>query len=265
MKYKLGIFGTGTMGQAILSRIVAENKLRPDQIALYDIDQAKLQSFSGGYKLCAHPQEIADGCEYVLFSVKPQHYRSITDSVRFSKENTILSIMAGVKIATLRGSLNYPCPIVRIMPNTPCKFGKGVCGVHCSGTTKEAENTVFDWLSACGGLVPIEEDCFDAVTSVSGSGPAYVYMFIEGMIRGGMAGGLTFEQSKQLTVDTFIGAAEMVKNTDEPLPELIDKVCSKGGTTIEAVNVYRNSNLEEIIMEGVNACRERSAQLSRGE
>ncbi len=265
MKYKLGIFGTGTMGQAILSCIVAQNKLRPDQIALYDIDQAKLSTFTGGYKLCAKPQEIADDCEYILFSVKPQHYRSITDSVRFSADNTILSIMAGVKIDTLRSSLSYPCPIVRIMPNTPCKFGKGVCGVHCSGTTKEAENTVFDWLSACGGLVPIEEEQFDAVTSVSGSGPAYVYMFIEGMIRGGMAGGLSFEQSKKLTVDTFIGAAEMVRHSDEPLPELIDKVCSKGGTTIEAVNVYRRNNLEEIIIEGVNACRERSAELSRGE
>ncbi len=265
MRYKLGILGTGTMGQAILSRIVAENKLKPEQIALYDINKDKLMTFTDGYRLCSDPQEIADECEFVLFSVKPQHYRSITDAVKFSQKNTILSIMAGVKIATLRGSLNSPCPIVRIMPNTPCKFGKGVCGIHCSNLCNDAENTVLDWLSACGGVVRIEEKYFDAVTSVSGSGPAYVYMFIEGMIRGGMEGGLTFEQSKKLTLETLIGSVEMVKHSEEPLPELIEKVCSKGGTTIEAVNLYRQNNLEETIIAGINACRKRSEELSRGE
>lgn len=265
MRYKLGIFGTGTMGQAILSRIVAEKKLKPEQIALYDINTERLMTFTDGYKLCSEPQQIADECEFILFSVKPQHFRSITDVVRFSEKNTILSIMAGVKIATLRAALNYPCPIVRIMPNTPCKFGKGVCGVHCSDVNKDAENTVCDWLSACGGIVPIEEKYFDAVTSVSGSGPAYVYMFIKGMIRGGMEGGLTFEQSKELTLATLVGSAEMVKHSDEPLPELIEKVCSKGGTTIEAVNLYRKNNLEETIIAGINACRKRSEELSRGE
>ena len=253
------------MGQAILSRIVAEKKLKPEQIALYDINKDKLMTFTDGYKLCSDAQEIANECEFILFSVKPQHYRSITDTVKFSENNTILSIMAGVKISTLRASLNYPCPIVRIMPNTPCKFGKGVCGVHCFNMSKDAENTVFDWLSACGGIVPIEEEYFDAVTSVSGSGPAYVYMFIEGMIRGGMEGGLTFEQSKKLTLETLIGSVEMVKHSEEPLPELIEKVCSKGGTTIEAVNLYRQNDLEETIIAGINACRKRSEELSRGE
>ena len=265
MKYNLGIIGIGTMGQAILTRIVGENKLAPAQIALYDVDRDKLSALSDKYAICNNTQEIADQCRVVLFAVKPQHYRSVTEATRFSEKNTILTIMAGVTIGSLRSALNYPCPIIRIMPNTPCMLGKGVYAIKCDGVDEKTQTEVSDWLSACGKQVAIEENFFDAVTSVSGSGPAYVYMFIEGMIRGGMQGGLTYEQSKDLTLETFIGTAEMVKRSSEPLPVLIDKVCSKGGTTIEAVNVFRNERLEETIIAGVDACRRRSEQLSKGE
>ena len=264
MKYKLGIFGLGVMGTAILSRVVADKKLNKDQIALFDIDRSKYTQFDGGYKLCQNPQEIADECEIVLFSVKPQHFHSITDNVTFSDKNTILSIMAGVSVDTLRSNLNYPCPIIRVMPNTPCKLGKGVCGVYFDGVSEENKSLAKDWLSSCGDVVELQENLFDAVTSVSGSGPAYVYMFIDAMIRGGMEGGLTFEQSKKLTIATMIGTAEMVKNTDEDIQILIERVCSKGGTTIEAVKRYRENNLDKIIIDGINACRERSVELGKG-
>ena len=265
MKYKLGIFGTGVMGTAILSRIVAEKKLAPSQIALYDIDQEKLKTFDAGYFLCSNPQQIADTCEVILFSVKPQHFRSITNNVSFSEKNTILTIMAGVSTDALLSATGHTNQIIRVMPNTPCKLGKGVLGVYFRNTTAETKNTVNDWLSSCGEVVEIEENYFDAVTSVSGSGPAYVYMFIDAMIRGGMEGGLTFEQSKKLTLQTMIGTAEMVKISTEPIPDLIEKVCSKGGTTIEAVDLYRKNNLEEIIIEGISACRNKSILLGRGD
>ena len=117
-------------------------------------------------------------------------------------------------------------------------------------------------LSACGGVVILDESKFDAVTSVSGSGPAYVYMFAKGMIEGGMNGGLSYEESKQLALNTIIGAADLALNSEENLDTLVDKVCSKGGTTIEAVEVYKDRNLVEIVAEGVEACRKKSALLS---
>ncbi len=264
MKYELGILGTGTMGTAILGRIVEEKKLSPANIALFDINRDKVLAFQkDGFHVASDAQEIADNCSVVLFSVKPQHFRSITQTVKFSEKNTILSIMAGVKIDTLRRALNYPCPIVRVMPNMPCKIGKGVCGVKFSEVDPVVQTKVNDWLSSCGGIVPIEENCFDAVTSVSGSGPAYIYMFIDGLIKGGMEGGLTYDQSKKLAIETMIGTAESYRNSTEPLSELVEKVCSKGGTTIEAVNIYREKDLEGIIVEGINACRKRSEELSK--
>ena len=112
----------------------------------------------------------------------------------------------------------------------------------------------------------IEEEGFDAVTSVSGSGPAFVYMFIDAMIKGGMAGGLSYEQSKVLTLSTIMGTTEIVRTADPDLDldDAVEKVCSKGGTTIEAVSVYRNAGMEKIIVEGINACRKRSEELSKG-
>ncbi len=265
MKYQLGILGTGTMGSAILSRIVNEKKLLKTQIALFDIDNNKLSTLEkDGFCVCHSAQQIADECEAVLFAVKPQHFRSITDTVRFSENTVVLSIMAGVQIKTLRKAIGFDCATVRIMPNMPCRIGSGVCAVKFDAVDKETKEKVLSWLRSCGEVIEIEEKYFDAVTSVSGSGPAYVYMFIDAMIRGGMAGGLTYEQSKVLTLSTVVGTALTVKNSDEDLDLSVEKVCSKGGTTIEAVQIYRDKQLKETIIEGINACRRRSEELSKG-
>ncbi len=263
MNYRLGIFGIGTMGQAILSRILEEKKLSPNEVIVYDVNAEKMQEFAKKFRVAASPQEIADQAQYVLFAVKPQHFPSVTSVVSFSEKNTVISIMAGVTIETLRSNLNYPCPVVRVMPNTPCKLGKGVMGVHADNVSKEDERAIYDLLKSCGEIVPIEEKYFDAVTSVSGSGPAYVYMFLQGMIQGGMEGGLTFEQSKTLALETMIGTAEMVRNAEEDIDTLIDKVCSKGGTTIEAVQCYREKDLVKTIALGIEKCRLRSLELGK--
>ncbi|MDE5654764.1 MAG: hypothetical protein K2I46_04065 [Clostridia bacterium] len=112
-------------------------------------------------------------------------------------------------------------------------------------------------------VVRVEEKYFDAVTSISGSGPAYVYYFIKAMIDGGIKGGLSFEQSKELTISTMIGASKMVANSSEDLDVLIQKVCSKGGTTIQAIDTFREKSVDKSIIEGIDKCRKRSEELSK--
>ncbi len=262
MKYKLCIVGFGVMGQAITQRIIEGGKLLPQEICVFDSIAEKISAFPHAVVRKSSAREAIAEADTVLIAVKPQHFSELASQADFSSVNTIISIMAGVKIAAIRQKTQSVNGIVRVMPNTPCALGKGVCGVTFDNVESSARAFIWDLLSACGGVVELEEKYFDAVTSVSGSGPAYVYMFAEGMINGGMNGGLTYEQSKALALDTIIGAAELAKRSDEPLSVLVDRVCSKGGTTIEAVESYRENNLVGIVSDGVDACRKKSAILS---
>ncbi len=262
MKYTLGILGAGVMGQAILSRIVASNIISENKIAVFDIDSQKVNSLPYNIANIASAQELIDESEFILFAVKPQHYAAICEKVTFTEKNTILSIMAGVKISTLKSKINTNCGIVRIMPNTPCKIGKGVSAICFDNIEPSNKNFVLKIFSACGKVVEVEEHTFDAVTSVSGSGPAYVFMFANAMIKGGMEGGLSYQDSKELALHTIIGTASLALQSDQSLEFLLDSVCSKGGTTIEAIKVFRQNKLEETIIEGMNACREKSKSMS---
>lgn len=262
MKYKLCIIGFGVMGQAITQRIIEDGKLVPEEICVYDSLSDKISSFPHAVVAKNSAREAVDEADRVLIAVKPQHFPELATQADFTKVNTLISIMAGVKIAAVRKNTKSENGIVRVMPNTPCALGKGVCGVAFDSVCDDEKEFIINLLSSCGGVVQLEEKYFDAVTSVSGSGPAYVYMFAEGMIKGGMNGGLTYEQSKSLALDTIIGAAELAKKSDEPLSVLVDRVCSKGGTTIEAVETYRANNLVGIVSAGVDACRRKSVILS---
>lgn len=261
MKYKLGVIGFGVMGQAIISRFIADNKVLPDQVCVFDLDKSKIAAFRYPVIAVDNLQDMVDNSERILFAVKPQHYKSAIEGIDFGSVMTIVTIMAGVCVDTLRHYIGDK-PIVRVMPNTPCALGKGVCALYFDKVPADERSLIESWFASCGDTVIISEDKFDAVTGVSGSGPAYVYMFAQGMIEGGMRGGLTYEDSKKLALNTLIGAAELAKNSADELDVLIDKVCSKGGTTIEAVNSYRENDLTGIIADGIDACRNKSKILS---
>ncbi len=262
MKYTLGIIGVGVMGQAIMSRVIDNRVVEASKISVFDIDQEKVKQIPYNINMLNSVQELADNSEFILIAVKPQHYAAIFEKVVFNQNNIILSIMAGVKISTLKQKVNADCKIVRIMPNTPCRIGKGVSALCFEGVPEDKKSFVISMFDACGATVVVKEETFDAVTSVSGSGPAYVYMFADAMIKGGMAGGLSYEDSKQLAINTISGTAELALQSKEELSVLTDRVCSKGGTTIEAVEVFRKRDLEGIIIEGMTACREKSKILS---
>lgn len=263
MKYSLGVIGFGVMGQAIVTRALKQGILQPESVLVYDLDKEKIASCGFPVVAASSVDELLTKSDRVFFAVKPQQYVDIVSGKDFSSVKTILTIMAGVSIASLRKNTGFSGGIVRVMPNTPCALGKGVCAYYCDQTEEKEKEFILHILSSCGDVVSIKENQFDAVTSVSGSGPAYVYTFAQGMIQGGMNGGLTYEQAKTLALNTLCGAAELAKYSQDDLDTLIDRVCSKGGTTIEAIKSYRADGLTDVIAKGVDACRKRSEELGK--
>lgn len=264
MKYKLGIIGAGVMANSIIDCAIEKKAINPDQTIAYDTDIAKLETINKkGIHIAETIQQLVQNSDIVLLSVKPQHYSQILENNDFTNTSTIISIMAGVKISTIRSKLCISnCGIARVMPNTPCKVGKGFCGICYDNVNETNKDFISKFFASCGETLLITEDMFDTITSISGSGPAYVYMFINGMIKGGIEGGLSYDSAKKIAISTMIGASELAKSSDMPLDKLVDMVCSKGGTTIEAVNIYRQKQLEQTIAEGIAACRNKSKLLS---
>ncbi|MCR4661809.1 MAG: pyrroline-5-carboxylate reductase [Clostridia bacterium] len=263
MKYTLGIIGVGTMGSAILNGI-SNNYINNKEILLYDINPDIKNKFNS-FSFANSEQEILDNCKYVLLSIKPQQFDNLAVTLKPNKENIFISIMAGIKISKIQTMLRINNnPVFRIMPNTPCKIGQGICSICFNNyITEESKLFVKNIFMTCGNIIEIEEEKFDTVTSISGSGPAYIFYFIRSMIESGIKNGLTFEQSRELTINTFIGATKLYEQSNEDLNILIDKVCSKGGTTIQAINTFNENNLDLIIKDGIDRCKKRSEELSK--
>lgn len=261
-KYTLGIIGAGNMAYAIVGGILSGGLLSPADILISDPSCSQLEKFRNlGVNVTSDNTLPATACEYLLFAVKPQAADTVFESIKdVITAPNVLSIMAGISISSLKNALgnrNY----ARIMPNTPALVGKGMsavafdCGYH--------SEFILNIFRSVGEVAELDESLFDAVTSLSGSGPAYAYMFIKALIDGGMDGGLDFETSKTLALQTVIGATEMIKNSSAPIDELINAVCSKGGTTIQAVNSFIQDGLEDTVRRGMEKCRLRSIELGK--
>lgn len=262
-KYKLGIIGCGNMSTAIWQGILDSGLAASKEIIVSDKDTEKLKTAAEKGITVTDDNLAAINAEYVLFAVKPQIFPAVAEEIKGKTADSVLiSIMAGITIEKIK-MLTGSNKIARIMPNTPCMIKKGISAISFDGVSELGRAFVLALFSGIGEVIELPESKFDAVTSVSGSGPAYIYMFLDGMIKGGIEGGLSYEQAKALAVKTMQGASELFNRQDKPLEELISAVCSKGGTTIEAVNVFRERKLTEIISDGIRACRKRSEELSK--
>lgn len=259
-RYKLGVVGAGNMAKAIVSGAVKSGIFKPEEIAVSD------PSADIGVKGVIN---INNNCmlvkesQYILFAIKPQIFRTIADDFAECKAEAAISIMAGLPTQAISDILPSDVNVVRVMPNTPCMVGYGMsCIAECGDAA--ALDIVKELFASIGEVCVLNESLFDAVTSVSGSGPAYAYLFIDGMIKSGVKSGLPYEDARKMAYATVRGAAEMVAvNKNKSLEELTEAVCSKGGTTIEAVKKFREGGLEELIDTAMTACKERSAELGK--
>lgn len=258
-KFVLGIIGAGNMASAIVGGIIKSGILTPDELIISDTDAEKLTHFSKlGTETTSDNKFLASNSQSILFAVKPQIAPIVFEDIASSvSAELVISIMAGLslkKLADSLGSRNY----ARVMPNTPALVGEGMSAVAFNG---ERSQLVLDIFGSIGKVVELDESLFDAVTSLSGSGPAYVYMFIDALIKGGIQGGLDLLTAKELALQTVRGAAQMIEQSDKPIDELVQAVCSKGGTTIQAVDSFKEDHLQDVIIKGMTKCRHRSKEL----
>lgn len=257
-KYKMGFVGGGNMAQAIIKGIINKNIAPTSQIV---VSTASKQGDIFGAKIINDNDYICNNCEYVFLAVKPQVFKSIFANNNNYKCKYVVSVMAGITIQTIEKAFKES-QIVRTMPNTPCSIGQGMTAITNNKVDSQAQEFIQCIFNSVGKSIIVDENFFDAVTSISGSGPAYVYYFMDSMIKAGCDGGLSYEVAKELVSQTIIGAQGLASESYD-LNGLIEKVCSKGGTTIQAIQHFKNNHLDTIVKDGIELCRKRSEELSK--
>lgn len=266
-EYKLGVIGCGFMASAILRGAVLSDFLKAKKIIVSDPDISKIEKMGEelGVTVSDSNKYVAENCEYLLFAVKPQTFPVVAKELEDCCPQKIISIMAGVRREKIKNMLGVGFhKVARCMPNLPCSVGSGMMAVDMSDFNDDTADTefIYNLFNCMGQVLSTDESKLDAVTGISGSGPAYVFLFIDSLVDAGIKQGLTADEAKLLAVQTVIGGAEMVVHSEKPLTELIMNVCSKGGTTIEAIKVFEENNFRGIVSDAVAACVRRSEELS---
>lgn len=266
-QFKLGIIGCGNMATAILKGIADSGIIRMKRVVVSDTDRKKLDKVYDELDVSVTDDNryLAENSEFVLLAVKPQSFSTVAEELKGVCPEKIISIMAGVKKSTIKNSFGVGhISVARCMPNLPCVSGYGMMGVDVTDFNSEVDDSdfIFNLFGCLGRVLSVTEDKLDAVTGISGSGPAYAFIFIDSLIDAGVKQGLTADEAKLLALQTVWGSCAMLMESEKPLSELIMNVCSKGGTTIEAVKVFEQNNFRGVISDAVEACVKRSKELS---
>ena len=251
----IGIIGAGNMGRAIALRIKAKT-------IISDVDRSRLRIKKGRILVTKGNISLTKRSKVIILAVKPQHIAGVLKEIApFVKDKLVISIAAGVKTGALEKILGRK-RIVRVMPNMPAMVGKGISAVTAGrfASKKDLRLTRGIFLNL-GEVVEVKESLMDAVTALSGSGPAYYFLFTDLVRRAGIRCGLKKDLAEKLAMATFIGAAESCRNTDISMQGFVKKVASKGGTTEAALKVFKKKGLERIVEEAVIAARNKSRTL----
>jgi pyrroline-5-carboxylate reductase len=263
MAPKLLLVGGGKMGSALLSGLLSAKWATVSDLAVSETDaaqRARLEATHPGLTVTSGPVEADD----VLLAVKPDVAEAALRALGATGPRRVLSIVAGVSTDRLAEALPAGSVVLRSMPNTPSLIGAGMAGLSGGVAATSAD---LDWaegiLSAVGSVVRLPERDLDAVTGISGSGPAYVFFVAEAMIEAGVTAGLTRQVARQLVVGTLLGASKMLDETGQEPAELRSAVTSPGGTTAAAVRTLEFKAVRSSFIEAVAAATERSRQLGR--
>jgi pyrroline-5-carboxylate reductase len=264
---KIGFIGTGKMGEALVKGILHSGLVTPDKIYASDADTVKLKSLEKSYKInpCNDNCNAVLNSDIIIIAVKPQIVQKVLEEIKGSiKEQVIISIAAGVPIQTYENALPKGTKIVRVMPNIAATVLEAASAV-CSGSavTAEDEAVAIGIFNSIGRTVLLPEHLLDAVTGLSGSGPAYIFLIIEALADGGVFEGLDRKTAKTLAAQTVLGAAKMVLEDGVHTGELRDMVTSPGGTTIRGIRVLEDCGVRIAMMDAVIEASERSKELGR--
>lgn len=266
---KIGFIGSGRMATALARGCVESGLVPGDRVLAADPSQAARTAFGeqvAGARLVEDNQQLLAEAELVVLAVKPQIMPEVLADIEWSvgPQHLLVSIAAGVTLKNLAFFLPEGLPLVRVMPNTPCLVGLGAScyslGEHASEADGQAVQQV---LESVGKAFQVEESKLDAVTGLSGSGPAFVYRVIESLTAGGIASGLPADLALELAAQTTRGAAEMVLSTGKSPDELCQQVTSPGGTTLAGLEAFENSGAGSSLTAAVEAATKRSLELGQ--
>jgi pyrroline-5-carboxylate reductase len=268
MQHKIGFVGAGQMATALGQGFVKAGLVSPDDLLGADPladARARFAQATGG-PTTEENLRVVERSDIVFLAVKPQQMSQVTAELRgkIAAEKLVVSIAAGVRLAALTEGLGGAVRLVRVMPNTPCLVGRGACGFCLGGNaTAEDGKLVERLLGAVGVAFQLGEKLMDAVTGLSGSGPAFVYTMIEALSDGGVRMGLPRSVATALAAQTVCGAAEMVLATGEHTGVLKDRVCSPGGTTIAGIQALESGGLRAALMAAVETATRRSVEMGK--
>ncbi|HTV63193.1 MAG TPA: pyrroline-5-carboxylate reductase [Verrucomicrobiae bacterium] len=268
-KLNIGFLGAGKMATALAKGFVRAEIVLPREILGGDPHEAARKNFAVelGSRVTASNREVARFATVLVLATKPDQAPAALAEIRevVSDNHLLISIAAGVTIGRLEGALAPGARVIRVMPNTPALVGAGASAFALGKNATPADGAVAaKLLSAVGAAFQVKESLLDAVTGLSGSGPAYVYQFIEALSDGGVASGLPRDVATRLAAQTVLGAAKMVLETGQHPGALKDQVTSPGGTTIEGLHELEKGKLRATVMNAVRAATEKSKKLGQG-
>ena len=265
----LAVLGAGMMGGALARGLVHAGAMPAANVRLFDTHAAKATALAVTLGPGALASESAvsaiAGADVILIAVKPPMVADVLTEIASSllPHQLVISIAAGIRLAKMEALLPNGIPVIRAMPNTPCLVGCGATAL-CRGASATEEHLLSaqSLFASVGLSVEVPERLMDAVTGLSGSGPAYVYLMIEALADGGVKEGLTRDIARLLAAQTVLGAAQMVLSSDQHPAQLKDNVTTPGGTTIAALHVLERAGIRTALIDAIQAAAERSRELS---
>lgn len=266
---KIGFIGAGNMGGAILQGALEKAFLMPDEVMVYDISEDVQKRWeNSSVQIASSNAELVQKCEWIVLAVKPVFLADVLNDIQpyLNENKKVISIAAGWSIQMLTDLMGESgAKLLRVMPNTPALVGEGLLAL-CEETTLSAEDYVWSQklFSTLGVVQIVPERLIDAVIAVSGSSPAYVFMFIDAMADAAVKLGMPRQMAISSAAQAVLGSAKMVLDTKLHPAVLKDQVCSPGGTTIEAVQVLEENGMRGAVMKAMCACAEKSKAMTNG-
>lgn len=265
---KTGFIGVGNMGGAILRGFAASDTINNKEIYIFSRNIAGTAATAEelGVHMCSSAVELAQMCDIIILGVKPDAIASVTEQIAdvYTDNKIVISMAAGISIKFLQNMLGGSAKIVRIMPNTPALVGEAMTAVFVNNNiTEEETHIICDMFSSVGRVEIADEELIHCIIGVSGSSPAYTYMYIDALAGAAAAKGMNLRQARIFAAQSVLGAAKMVLETGQTPEQLRINVCSPGGTTIEAVKTLQQNGFEDKLIEGFNSCVKKSEEMSR--
>jgi pyrroline-5-carboxylate reductase len=265
----IAFIGCGNMSRSLIGGLIA-NGIKPEQLLAADPDNDQRDSIAKQFEISAlaNNNDAIAKADVILLAVKPQVMHSVVGGIANTIKGTsklIISIAAGVTLDSISEWLGEPSAVIRVMPNTPALIQAGAAALFANEHTSETQkNTAEAMIRSVGTAIWLNtEEQMDAVTALSGSGPAYFFYFMEAMEKAAIEMGLSEEHARLLTIETAVGASKMALLSSSDPAALRKQVTSPGGTTEQALNTFMQGNMDELVQKAMEAARQRSIELSQ--